>query len=331
MEQKNPFGDENYMTQEYEAPQPEVVITRKADGLGYGEGPIATRERTDVDEGTIAAGIEVIESPMILVDVDRDKNGEPIDDDGCGDGRGVLEVWEGFTRRFKSLRRAKVFGAGVAMSAADEIGSGRATGKSLKATFLGAIDRLKRAGLNFGGHTDDHAHGPNCGCGAIDKAPDIVRNAIKYEGQIRESIHTLGIADDGLDGIFGNYRAFDSAAPNYEDFSGAEVMGRVQEDDRVTKRLEGDHKEFFIVLNMVSGKTVDQEAVRAATGGKLQAFAVDVWRLQEIAEKLHPEDPAAQHQAFMSKLVYTLAVGATLTKGDLPVYVIDPVQELVAV
>lgn len=307
-----------------------IEITKIADGLGYGEGDISTRERTDVDEATIAAGVEVVKNPAILVDVDRDKNGEPIDDDGCGDGRGVLEIWEGFSRRNKSLNRAKVFGAGVAMGAADEIGSGRATGKSLKATFFGAIDRLKGAGLNFGGHTDEHEHDSKCGCGAIDKAPQIIANTIKYESQIRGSISALGISEDGLDGIFGNYRAFDKADPKYEEYNGAEVMGRVKGDGKVTKKLEGGHKEFFILLNTVQGKTVDQEAIRAATGGKLQAFAVDVWRLQEIAEKLHPEDPMAQKQAFMSELVYTLAVGATLTKGDLPVYVINPVEQLAA-
>ncbi len=329
--EKFPFGEKQFMIQEErEQPQPEIRITRLTDGLGYGEGPISTAERVDVTPEDIAAGEALLESEMVLVDVDRDGNGEPIDDDGCGDGRGVKEIWEGFMPRNKSLHRAKVFGAGVAMGAADEIGSGRAVGTSLKATFFGAIDRLKSVGLNFGGHTDEHAHGPNCGCGAIDKAPQIVQNAIKYEAEIRGSIRALGMDDDGLDSIFANYRAFDGTDPQYEEYQGANIMDAIQGDGKVTKRLEGDHKEFFIVLNTVSGKTVDQEAIRAATGGKLQTFAVDVWRLQEIAQKLHPENPAAQHQAFLSKLVYTLSVGATLTKGDLPVYVISPDQELVA-
>lgn len=315
---------------EEERAMSEVTITRLADGLGYGEGTISTAERTDVTAEDIAAGEAIIESELVLVDVDRDKNGEPIDDDGCGDGRGVKEIWEGLTQRFKSLHRAKVFGAGVAMAASDEIGSGHAKGKSVKSVFLGAIDTLKAHGLNFGGHTDDHAHGEKCGCGAIDKAPEVVENAVRFQAQIAESIQTLGVDDTGLDEIFDHYAAFVDAQPADEPYSGAEVMSAIQGDGRVTKRLEGDHKEFFIVLNMVSGKTVDQEAIRAATGGKLQTFAVDVWRLQEIAQKLHPEDAQAQQQALLSKLVYTLAVGATLTRGDLPVYVINTADALVA-
>lgn len=302
-------------------------IQKIVDGLGYGEGPVSTTERTDVTPDLVASMEAVISSEKILVDVDRDKNGEPIDDDGCGDGRGVKEIWEGFKRRFKSLNRAKVFGAGVAMSAADEIGSGRATGSSLNDTFLGAIGKLKAAGLNFGGHTDDHAHGTNCGCGAIDKAPQTVANVIKYEDKIRGSISALGADATGLDEIFGNYKAFHEASPEYDDFSGVEIMEAIRGEGKVTKRLEGPHKEWFIVLNTIPGKTINQDAIREASEGKLQVFGVDVWRLQEIAEKLHPEDPEAQHEAFLSKLVYTLSVAATLTKGDLPVYVVDKQQQ----
>ncbi len=329
--ERNPLGDGIFMDlREQEARQPEFHVTRLVDGLGYGEGSISTRERSDVTAQDIAAAEAVIESEAVLIDVDRDKNGRPIDDDGCGDGRGVKEIWEGLTRRLRSLNRAKVFGAGVAMAAADEIGSGQATGRSLKSVFLGAINNLKRHGLNFGGHTDDHAHGESCGCGAIDKAPQIVDNALKYETQIRGSISTLGVDDTGLDEIFGNYREFNQAQPSNEPYSGSEVMAAIVGENRVTKQLEGEHKEYFIILNMVAGKTVNQQAIREATGGEIQAFAVDVWRLKEIAAELHPNDPAAQQQAFLSKLVYTLSVGATLTKGDLPVYVIQPTEALVA-
>lgn len=309
---------------------PEYSAVLVAEGLGYGEGTISTKERTDVAPEVVKDVEALIQEPGILVDVDRDTRGEPIDDDGCGDGRGVKVVWEGFKRRLKSLNRAKVFGAGVAMSAADEIGSGRAVGKTLRDTFIGAIGKLKSAGLNFGGHTDDHAHGPNCGCGAIDKAPQVVANALKYEKQIRGSISSLGVDDTGLDNIFANYEAFHGATPGYESFSGAEIMGVVKGEGKVTKELAGAHKEWFIILNMVSGKTINQHLVREVSEDQVQVFGVDVWRLQEIAAKLHPDDQEAQHEAFLSKLVYTLSVAATLTKGDLPVYVIDQVEELVA-
>lgn len=316
---------------EGEQKMPEFTVTRLADGLGYGEGSVSTVDRADVTTEDVAAGEAVIESEKVLVEVDRDKNGEPINDDGCGDGRGVKEVWEGMVRRFKSLNRAKVFGAGVAMAAADDIGSGNARGKSLMDVFMDGIDTLKNVGMKFGAHTAEHVHGDGCGCGAIDEAPKVVKNAVKYENQIRENVDLLGVDTEGLDEIFTNYREFDAAQPKDATFSGAKVMAAIRGvKDVVVKKLAGPHLEYFIVLNLVSGKTVDQGAIREATDGKLQAFAVDVWRLQEIAEKLHPEDTVAQKRAFLSKLVYTLSVGATLTKGDLPVYVVSPSEALVA-
>jgi hypothetical protein len=58
--------------------------------------------------------------------------------------------------------------------------------------------------------------------------------------------------------------------------------------------------------------------VRDVTGGKTQLFDVDIWRLKEIAYALH--GGSDYDQAFISELVYTLGVAATLTRGDLPVY-----------
>ncbi len=70
---------------------------------------------------------------------------------------------------------------------------------------------------------------------------------------------------------------------------------------------------------MVDGKTINQAAIREVSGGKAQVFAVDVWRLKSISERLYgsAED---QGKAFASMIVYTLATAAILTKGNLPVY-----------
>lgn len=328
MDQVKPRGGEGLFNPEIiEDEDMKIEVIKITEGLGYGEGSISTADRDDVSPELVRATERVIQSDQILVDVDRDENGELIDDDGCGDGRGVKEVWEGLQRRFKSLNRAKVFGGGVVMSAADEIGSGRAIGETLIDTFKIAVADLKSVGLDFGGHTDDHAHGVNCGCGAIDKAPEVIDNVVKYESNIRDSLRSLIPDDTGLDEIFANYKAFRGSRPTDEEFSGAEVMGMIQGEEKVTKQLEGDHKEWFIILNTVPGKTVNQDIIRQVSQGKLQAFAVDVWRLQEIAEKLHPGDPEAQHRALLAKLIYTLSVAATLTKGDLPVYMIREKQE----
>jgi hypothetical protein len=76
------------------------------------------------------------------------------------------------------------------------------------------------------------------------------------------------------------------------------------------------------VLNTVRACTVNQKLIREITDDKAQIFAVDVWRMQDIAGKLY-DDRAAHQRAFLSELIYTLATAAVLTKGDLPVDVVE--------
>lgn len=106
-------------------------------------------------------------------------------------------------------------------------------------------------------------------------------------------------------------------------------MGLVSKIGKVVKDLADDHLERRIVLNTIPGYTVNQELVRRATGGRVQVFATDLPRLQQIAEKLY-DNPEDQRKAFLSQVIYTLGVAATLTKGDLPVYVIESESQLVA-
>jgi hypothetical protein len=105
-------------------------------------------------------------------------------------------------------------------------------------------------------------------------------------------------------------------------FSGRRVMETIKNAGKVIKHLIEGHNERRIVLNTVEGYTVNQQIVRDATGERVQIFATDMWRLRQISESLYT-DPAEQRKAFISMVVYTLGVAATLTKGDLPVYVVS--------
>jgi hypothetical protein len=78
-----------------------------------------------------------------------------------------------------------------------------------------------------------------------------------------------------------------------------------------------------IIMNNFKGHTVDQSLVRQATGDSLQVFAFDVWRVEEIAQKMYPDDAEKQHLSVLSQLVYSMGVAAVLTNGDLPVYSIS--------
>ncbi len=305
----------------------EVRVARICDGLGFGEGPISYSDRLDIDQSTRARVEALITSPDILVVVEAD-------DDGCGDGREVGVIHEGQKIRERSLHRAKVFGGGATMAAASDIGLGRARNMSLHSVFDTAKGTIFDAGLSYGAHTGSHADDEQSGCGAVDKAPVIIAITEQYHQQIAGTIAALGVDTAGLEGIFENYKQFGRDIQGQE-YRGAEVVNDIKRDGRVVKELNGEHLEMYIVLNNVEGKTVNQQKVRESSDGKVQVFGIDLWRLMQLSQKLYPEDrgfsDSDRHVAFLSELVYTLSTAATLTKGDLPVYMVSPENELVAV
>lgn len=306
-----------------EVQQPRLDITKVTDGLGYGDGSTSFRARKDeVGETKINAAIEVITSDNILVPISQDSEGNVIEDDGCGDGRRVGRIFHGLKEVVKkSLNRAKVFGGGIVMGTAARLGIDGLWAGNLQEAFNDTTHEFNDKMIGYGAHTDQHAHGPNCGCGAIDNAPAIISNAVRFESEIRGSIEALGVDTNGLNEVFTNY-THASLEIAHQEYSGKVVANKIKDNGKIVKELADDHKEMFIVLNMVNGKTVNQDAIREVTDGDAQAFAVDVWRLQEIAERMYPDNPALQQKAFLGELVYTLATAATLTAGDLPVYTV---------
>ncbi len=294
---------------------PTFSVTLITEGLAFGEGNITSS----------------VENPQILNDMDETiRNSSDIlvqieiDDDGCGDGREVVRVYDLNSEYKRSLNRAKVFGGAVAMTAAILIGLGKAHDKSLQGVYIDSVNTLVRNGINFGAHTDEHAHGNNCGCGAIDRSPEALVAILKYEERIRGVISELGVNLNGLDQVFINFRDFvrnEMAQP--QKFSGGEVIDHILSVGKVVKKLGGEHQERRIILNQVRRNTINQKLIRDVTHGRGQVFGIDEWRLEDIASSLFPEQDKLQNQALISELVYTLGIAAVLTKGDLPVYMIQ--------
>lgn len=316
-------------------PHGPIKVNKLADKLGYGSGPIsAVAVRAEAGNAALSAADAAIISPKILVPVSKDDDGNMIEDDGCGDGRFTKLVRRGNETLRRSLDRPKVFGGAVAMTFADKVGSGRAKNASIQDTFVASINTLIDNHIDYGAHTAEGAHGADCGCGAIDKSPQAMQLVSVYRQHIIANCNALGLSSEGLDVVLDNFTDY-AEQTRQEAFSGRKVMDKIIDSGKVVKELGGQHIEARIVLNFVQNYTVDQSFVRHASDGKVDVFAVDVWRVEQLAEKLHPTDAAAQQQALQSMLVYTLAVAATLTKGDLPVYVIkqeitQPSRELVA-
>ena len=322
-----------------QAAHDEVIVEQKynamllaPEGLGFGSGSIGVEvrladEADGLNEAVLTKVDEAITSDNILVDVDHGKDGNLLYDDGCGDGREVARVFRGVVLKTKSLVRSKVFGGAAVMATAAAIGTGEASGKKLNPLFSWAVQKLESKGIGIGGHSDTHAHGQNCGCGAIDKAPLIVSKVTDYNDEIRSVVGLLGLdvtTLDGDDGIFANYDNYlENEVSGFEnEYSGRKALDELLDIGKVVKELDGTHNEVRIVLNTVEGKTVNQELIRGVSDGLAQVFAVDVWRLKQIAEGMY-DDPVAQNKALVSMVVHTLGVAATLTKGDLPVYVVS--------
>jgi hypothetical protein len=291
-------------------------------GLGYGQGGIsyAARAGAAVNIAELEAAVQ---SKQILIPVDRDENGKPLDDDGCGDGRKAVRVQEGKIIHKRSLNRAKVFGGGAAMVASGLIGLGKAGDMSVNELFRTALRQLHDLHIGYGAHTDQHHTDPKaCGCGAIDKAPLIILNVVAYEKEIRGSLSALGIDNSPvIDELFDAYKAYAAFAALDADYEGRKVADDIINSGVVVKDLGDEHKEMYVVLNHIEGLTINQEYIRAISDGQAQVFGVDVWRMQDIARRAFATD---SDKAFLSELLYTLGVAATLTKGDLPVYIVQP-------
>ncbi len=326
-----------------EAEKP-LESVRFSEGFGFGDGSLSGEAfRTNAGEVAVGRVEAILGDPgEALTDVGVDSEGCMLDDDGCSDGRGIEVIFKKGQEIAARLNRnrAKVFGGGVAMATAALIGVGEwreSTAGNLKQLFKSGITSLQDRAINFGAHTDSHAakadkalklddpheHNPNCGCGAIDKAPAVIRSVAKYRSQIQETITSLGVDTSGLDEVLGEFDEF-AVALDDSDYEGTAVRNDIQAAGKVSKRLAGDHQEGYVVFNLIHGKTVDQNKIRTISDGALQVFGIDVWRLIDISARMYPDDSEKANRAFLSQLVYSLGVSATLTKGDMPVYVIRP-------
>jgi hypothetical protein len=303
---------------------PDLLVTKISDGLGFGVGTISRQTlEGEVGDGAFAQAETAIVSQDILVPVGK-VEGVPVEDDGCGDGREVAVVFKGSEVKQHSLDRYKVFGGGVAMAGAGRIGLGQARGRTLNETFVDAMDELDEAGVDYGAHTADHVKHPDTdsGCGAIDNAPAVVAYVAHNRATIKAAVESLGADTSGLDEVLDEYEAYATEIEE-QPYNGREVIEEVLRRGKVVKQLRGAHKEGDLVWNKVRGHTVNQAVVRRATEGKLDVFAVDEPRMEDIAHELHEDDTTAAHKAFLSEQVYTLAVSAVLTPGDQRIYVVQ--------
>lgn len=328
---------------------PAVVELIAPDGLGFGEGGISVKQQ--LEEGTITEEVPRHVYELLTTDPNTFKKIEELDD-GCGDGRPWYKIIQmvpdgnggkKIELYKKSRLRAKVFGGGLVV--------GASMWRTIKGTpkqeetvggdrrFI--ADKFAACKFSHGAHSDDHAKGENCGCGAIDNYPKITMNALKYRNEITKTLEALygdAFVDnrDAIEEAYSMYESLAEAENYFSDASGKQSMDQILDSGAVVKELAGRHIEETIVINEVPGTTLDQQYFTQEIKNKsvekprvVQAFSVDVWRGKQIAEVVTAvaleENPDADAEAtyklaYADFLIRTLAVAGTLTAGDLPVY-----------
>lgn len=304
-----------------------ITKTLLSNGFGFGndEKPGFDELAAEVGDKHIAAAEGAILSGHVIVPVSKTDDGKDVVDDGCGDGREVSLVSQSGATLKTSLHRPKVFGGGVMMTVASRIGLGVEDHDELELAFDDAMRLLDEHGVDYGAHTDTHASSSQSGCGAIDNAPIILRNIVKFRENISQTLLglNLGFSEGDIKTVLDNFEAVAQRTAGRQ-YESKKVVDSIVDRGKVIKKLDGAHKELFVLLNMIPGTTADQGLIRSVTEGKAQLFDVDVWRLRVINSALYEID-TDQHTALLSELVYTLGTAATLTRGDLPVYLAKPV------
>lgn len=165
------------------------------------------------------------------------------------------------------------------------------------------INRFRDAGIFFGAHVDDHAHGENTGCGAIDKLPQVVArytDANAYGVIHRASQAMLGKAYDEelFNMLYDRVTALNHNSDDYltkqADGSYLYKQGLLKSmQDAVKKgkaveKLSGNHNGVAVVINTVAGTTFDRDAFSVSTDHQVQVFNYDSWRTHELGRMMFP-------------------------------------------
>ena len=332
-----------------------MTTVLEIDPLNYGNPDAKISYKKQIDSGELSPEVaeraaEIIRSGECLVDITEK-------DDGCIDGRTAEEVMylneEGelvisAVTPDDTHERPKIAGGGYMTSLAmyrSLYGSSSHVDSDLAKT----TSILAGKNIYCGAHTGSHSQDDTTDCGANDKVETILQNGIGFRENIGKSVAALlevaGVKYE--DAVFGRVTSgWSTTLENAEYFSGSTGASRldvintsVQQaqiesgNDKplaVTKHLGGDHKEDFIILNYVKGKTFSQAKFREKLSEAFpdiedinlaQAFVVDVARIIELANAMGETDEEKEI-ALYAGIAYQLATAATLTDGSLRNFII---------
>lgn len=334
---------------------------------GNGLGSISFEEfekRSVLAREMIAKTHEIIASGECMVRCDHH-------DDGCIDGRCVDTIavpdGKGFSvKRVESNvgnERAKVAGGGLLTGLA----MFKAIGEDLVSPdddLAYLVEGFAQQGIYCGAHTGSHGSEikKTTDCGANDRFGDILSTAINNDVHIANVTKVLlGPIHESYDsGVLQkdirNWQHIVTETNNLSQSNGTSRLdvirggmlnahNKMHDDERasVIKNLGGNHNEIFLVVNYAKRLTFSQTKLREALhdeypGVELsalpQAFALDMWRVDELAKAVAslPEQKTGRirseaevndryERALYAGAAYQVATYVTLTDGTLPIFV----------
>ncbi|TAK58766.1 hypothetical protein EPO14_02995 [Patescibacteria group bacterium] len=204
-------------------------------------------------------------------------------------------------------------------------------GKKFCDDLKDTIGLCKKHGISFGGHIDDHNHGFNCGCGAIDKIPEIFKKILEPEFKESASVYLKAILGERFDAdvmqsLIGRADELNAQNGNYlEQTADGDYLFRKKVIETLeteatnvqpVEELIGDHREIALVVNLVPGSTFDRDAFTKAQGSEVQAFNYDFWVSEDFANKLFKSEK--KRTEFLTiRAMLGIATAMVLTDGSM--------------
>lgn len=209
----------------------------------------------------------------------------------------------------------------LVMADALSFGKYRRAGGDAAEHAAGLYQNLIDKQYRVGGHDADHHGQDGCGCGAEDKLSDILRFITGRQGNVRETVASMGVTlSDESD-----KRITDSAKRLLA--SGYVVSGErlrrafidTAGNDSV-ETLTGGHHEVALSVNTRPGTTLDRAKLAAEFGDAYQVFNLDAPALHTACELIAGSEKERKAM-YAASLYYNVAVAAVLAGPSLRVVI----------
>lgn len=290
--------------------------------LTIGEGTIdpATRSQQGVISDTTVADLVA----RLKTDEFYDRIDAEAVPTKCVDGRGRVDGQQELG--------ANAAGGTFSLVVADAL-----TSNSYREAGQNAFEHAKRLyaqlvslGKTVGGHDDDRAEMPNCGCGAEDKLdattadqPSILAYLVRRGVDVRDAVRSLGV---GVSDELHEALIQQAAKLRQEQYvtNGAALRQAFLDTPGVgaacVERLTGAHGEVAVVINTQPGTTLNRLKLKAAFGEAYQVFNLDVAALQSACKLIALSADEADEK-FVAALYYNVATAAVLAGPTLRIVV----------